>query len=185
MLSSSSPLQSIEFVGAVREGDSRRSTLRYRARHRPALHDATTGTSASVSGRDHVRGPSRHRQTPRSRLDIAQITPRFSSAAAKRKLPFRLFERGLLTHPRCLSRPRRRLSHDGQILRRHRQGRQGCVPDSSRPRAQLDDPSSSGRTTTTKMSPEYLAAIHPCVHAPLTHPLAPSSLHPQTSSPAD
>ena len=41
-----------------------------------------------------------------------------------------------------------------------------------------------GRTT-TKMSPEYLAAIHPCVHAPLTHPLAPSSLHPQTSSPAD
>ena len=72
----------VEFVGAVREGDSRRSTLRYRARHRPALHDATTGTSAPVSGRDHVRGPSRHRQTPRSRLDIAQITPRFSSAAS-------------------------------------------------------------------------------------------------------
>ena len=45
-------------------------------------------------------------------------------------------------------------------------------------------PSSSGRTT-TKMSPEYLALIHPCMHAPLTHPLAPSSLTPQTSSPAD
>ena len=106
----------------IARGIDRQLTTQQQVRPRPFSGEIMSAVPRVIDRR-RVPGSTSHK------------SPRFSSAAAKRKLPLRLFERGLLTHPRCLSRPQRRLSHDGQILRRHRQGRQGCVPDSSRPRA--------------------------------------------------
>jgi len=104
---------------AASTGDSRRNNryVRVRFRARSCPRSLASSTDAAF--------PARHRTNHTAlfeRCSEAETSPR-------------PFERGLLTHPRCLSRPQRRLSHDGQILRRHRQGRQGCVPDSSRPRA--------------------------------------------------
>lgn len=127
---SHTPCSSLAVPGGVSDGrGTSTSALRLGAGQRPDSFDATGAHASSVPARKRASNPSRRPPRALSRKRPVSIVPSISVFRP------RFFEGNFLrrARPAVIDAPspdhfpRRRLQDNGQILWRHRQGRQGCA----------------------------------------------------------